>query len=97
LSDPFDVLTIDFQRLSSLSQTAKVDVRSTAQGTCHAVIFWFELFLGSETLFNSKQEAVSNHWKQAIQFFDSDYPTTESDIFHLGVEQDRAGLMFRVL
>jgi methylase of polypeptide subunit release factors len=97
LSDPFDVLALDFKRLSSLSQQFKIDVCSTRKGRCQAVIFWFELVLDSETIFSSRQKAGSNHWKQAIQFFDTDYPTEEKDIFQLDVKQDRTGIRFCVL
>jgi tetratricopeptide (TPR) repeat protein len=97
LSDPFDVLTLDFNGSTCLSQTVKLDVPSITNGTCHAVIFWFELIIDSETLFSSHHQAGSNHWKQAIQFFDSDHPTVSGNNFHLEVNQNSTDLVFRVL
>ena len=96
LSDPFDVLTLDFRQLSRLSQTVRVDVTSTVRGICQAVIFWFELLIDNETHFSSGQQSGSNHWKQAIQFFDSDYPTGKGDIFQLEGDQDETGIIFRI-
>jgi tetratricopeptide (TPR) repeat protein len=97
LSDPFDVLTFDFNGSTRLSQTVKLDVQSTANGTCHAVIFWFELLIDSKTLFSTRHQDGSNHWKQAIQFFDSDHPTVAGNKFHLEVNQNSTDLVFRVL
>lgn len=96
LSDPFDVLTFDFNGPTHLYQTVQLEVPSTADGTCHAVIFWFELLIDSETLFSSRHQAGSNHWKQAIQFFDSDHPTVAGNSFNLEVDQNSTDLVFRV-
>lgn len=67
LSEPFDVFGFDFHRDSPLTERSELAVMPTAAGTCHAVVFWFELELLPGITVTNSPEHPTSHWKQAVQ------------------------------
>jgi precorrin-6B methylase 2 len=67
LSEPIEVFKFDFYRDPAEPRRAEFVVPPSVEGTCHAVVFWFELdLLPGMTLTNSPA-TPNSHWKQAVQ------------------------------
>ena len=57
LSEPVEVFDFDFYRDGPTADSAELVVTPTVEGTCHAVVFWFELeLLPGITLRNSPED-----------------------------------------
>jgi SAM-dependent methyltransferase len=67
LSAPFEVFRFDFYCDGPASQHTTLTVPSTATGTCHAVVFWFELELVPGITVTNAPDHPTTHWKQAVQ------------------------------
>jgi type II protein arginine methyltransferase len=67
LSEPFEVFRFDFHRDGPAPQQATLRVPPTAAGTCHAVVFWFELELVPGITVTNAPDHPTTHWKQAVQ------------------------------
>jgi type II protein arginine methyltransferase len=67
LCEPFEVFAFDFHRDGPAPASAELVVTPTATGTCHAVVFWFELELVPGVELTNAPHAANTHWKQAVQ------------------------------
>lgn len=67
LSDPIEVFTFDFYRDTAKPRRAEFVVPLSASGTCHAVVFWFELELLPGISITNSPSTPNSHWKQAVQ------------------------------
>jgi hypothetical protein len=96
LSNQIDVGGINFQKDISVQISPAVLVVPTNSGICHAIVFWFDLYLDSDTMISSRAEDQTNHWKQAIQFFDKDYQFVCGHPVNLKVLFNHTGISFRL-
>ncbi len=94
LSDPIEVCRIDFQKEVPTSMQKDIKVKVGRNGLCHGVLFWFELHFDSETTLSTLNDSPSNHWKQALQFFDDNFMIKKGDEVTLGVLLKTTGLEF---
>lgn len=67
LSDPFEVFSFDFYRDRPGDNRHELVVEPSTTGTCHAIVFWFELELLPNIMVTNSPEHPNTHWKQAIQ------------------------------
>ncbi|HEY0639343.1 MAG TPA: 50S ribosomal protein L11 methyltransferase [Pseudonocardiaceae bacterium] len=67
LSDPAEVFSFDFYRDTAEPASTTFTVPPTAAGTCHAVVFWFELELVPGITLSNSPHDPNTHWKQAVQ------------------------------
>lgn len=67
LSEPIEVFTFDFYRDTAEPRRAEFVVPPSASGTCHAVVFWFELDLLPGISMTNSPSTPNSHWKQAVQ------------------------------
>ena len=96
LSDQVDVCHIDFRKDNTFKVHQALSVVPTDSGMCHAIVFWFDLFLDSDTMITSRAATRTNHWKQAIQFFDKDYHFDCGQPVNLKVLFNSTGISFRL-
>ena len=96
LSDPIDVCRIDFQNDIFVQDLQTLSIVPTNSGICHGIVFWFDLFLDSDTMISSRSRTRTNHWKQAIQFFDKDYHFDCGQPVNLKVLFNSTGISFRL-
>jgi arginine Nomega-methyltransferase len=67
LSDPIEVFKFDFYRDPAEPRRAEFVVPPSVAGTCHAVVFWFELDLLPGMSLTNSPATPNSHWKQAVQ------------------------------
>lgn len=67
LSEPIEVFKFDFYRDTAEPRRAEFVVPPSKAGTCHAVVFWFELELLPGISMTNSPTAPNSHWKQAVQ------------------------------
>ncbi|HYE50076.1 MAG TPA: tetratricopeptide repeat protein [Azospirillaceae bacterium] len=70
LSAPFAALPFDFTRDMPDAGRVPLEVEAAAEGTLHAVAFWFDLHLDERVTYSSRGAGRTNHWKQAVLFLD---------------------------
>lgn len=96
LSDRIDIGRIDFTSEKFVQFDRAISVEPMNSGTCHAIVFWFDLYLDRNTMITSRAGTTNNHWKQAIQFFEEDYNVIAGKPLHLRINQRETGLSFRL-
>lgn len=96
LGGPIDILRIDFERDTAAVSKKSIEIRIKHKGFCQAVAFWFELYLWNDIKLSTFHDSFTNHWKQAVQFFEEDYPVSKGDIVNLEVVQDSTGIVFNI-
>ena len=94
LSDQIEVGRIDFQKDNPVQIHQVATVVPADSGICHAIVFWFDLYLDPNTMISSRAQSRTNHWKQAIQFFDKDYPFDSRQPVTLKVLYNQTGISF---
>lgn len=67
LSEPIEVFRFDFYRDTAEPRRAEFVVPPAVAGTCHAVVFWFELDLLPGLTLTNSPDTPHSHWKQAVQ------------------------------
>jgi len=63
------VLDFDFRADMPDLGRRLVDFPIDADGTLHAIAFWFDLFMDEEVIYHSASRSRTNHWRQAAEFF----------------------------
>lgn len=67
LSDPVEAFTFDFYRDGPQPKVADLVIAPSAAGTCHAIVFWFDLELIPGVGLSNSPDDPNTHWKQAVQ------------------------------
>jgi hypothetical protein len=96
LSDVFEVCRIDFTKDNPVQAHQTLSVDPTTAGICQAIVFWFDLYLDPDTIISSRAATKTNHWKQSLQFFDSDHTVRPGEPVNLAVQQTQTGIDFRL-
>ena len=70
---------VDFKELPLAAPAERPEVWETEfvakkEGTAHALIFWFDLWLDDEIMVSSRPGGEVKHWNQAAWFFPEDLP-----------------------
>jgi hypothetical protein len=94
LSDVIEVSRIDFATDNLVKNHRSLPINQSAEGLCQAIVFWFDLFVDRHTIISSRAESTTNHWKQSLQFFESDNSVRPSQPENLVVLQNRTGIYF---
>ena len=88
LSDSVAALEFDFTRNMPEEGRREIALPVTAAGTCHGIAFWFDLFMDEEVVYHSASRSRTNHWKQAIAFFDPPVAVTPGDTLRVVARYD---------
>lgn len=94
LSDDFTALDFDFTRSMPEADERSVEVTVTTAGTAHGVAFWFDLFMDEEVIYHSASRSRTNHWKQAITFFERPIPVNPGDRLTIVARYDANQIAF---
>ena len=94
LSDVIEVSRIDFGMDNPAIIHQSLPINPTVEGLCQAIVFWFDLFLDRHTMISTRAESKTNHWKQSLQFFESDNSVRPGQPVNLVVRQNRTGIYF---
>lgn len=69
LCEPFEICKFDFKLEKLTPRGYTISIPKPQSGICHAVAFWFDLYLDEKTTFTNSPFSATTHWKQAIQCF----------------------------
>ncbi|CAK0763375.1 Predicted RNA methylase [Azospirillaceae bacterium] len=94
LSDPFTALDFDFRVDMPDSGRRDFCVKAAVDGLCHGIVFWFDLMLDEETTYSSASRARTNHWKQAIQFFERPLSVSVGDEIDVAATYNKTCILF---
>jgi len=95
LSDAFEMARFDFRRLPREDASRLVAPRVIADGTVHAVAFWFDLHLDATITLSTAPGGGSKHWRQAVAFLDQDHPVRTGEALRLTVGHTDSHFYFR--
>jgi len=95
LSDVFEMTRFDFRRPPGEDVMRSVSLQATADGTVHAVAFWFDLHLDDAITLSTAPDGDSTHWRQAIAFLDRDRPVRQGENLRLSVGHTDSNFFFR--
>ncbi len=95
LSDVFEMAQFDFRRLPDQEVVRPVTVRATADGTAHAIAFWFDLRLDDAVTLSTGPGGDTRHWRQALTFLDRDRPVRRGQTLRLRVGHTDSHFIFR--
>ena len=96
LSATLELAQFDFRRLPDGETSRPVTAAITADGTAHAMAFWFDLHLDAETTLSTRPGSHgASHWRQAIAFFDRDRPVRQGESVNLGAGHSDSHFFFR--
>jgi tetratricopeptide (TPR) repeat protein len=96
LTEPFDVFNFDFYRDGPEGKRTELTLKPTVDGTCHAVVFWFELELVAGIELTNSPEHPNTHWKQAIQCLTEPVRLTRGQPVPVDVRHDGLHIHFTV-
>lgn len=96
LSDSFDALAFDFTQAMPEEGERVLTVVATKAGTAHGVAFWFDLFMDDEVVYHSASLSRTNHWKQAVMFFDQPRAVAAGDLVTVSARWDSNQISFRL-
>ncbi|MBF0587535.1 MAG: tetratricopeptide repeat protein [Magnetococcales bacterium] len=90
LSDRFEIFDFDFANGEIQEEHKMLSITPTQSGTCHAVAFWFRLFLDQNQHYDtSTQHNPDNHWQQAIHIVDDPRSVQPGEPVSLITSHDR--------
>jgi type II protein arginine methyltransferase len=93
LTAPFEVFRFDFARELILSSRKTISVPATRAGTCHAVVFWFNMQLDEEISI-SNEPGSTTHWEQAVQCLKHEMTVRESNVLQIEAGHDCCSIVF---
>ena len=94
LSDVSEVCRLDFTKDNSVQTHQTITINPKADGKCQAIAFWFDLYLDRHTRISTRVGSHNNHWKQGLQFFNSDCNINPTEPVYLEVQQTQTGIAF---
>lgn len=96
LSEPFTALGFDFTRSMAEEGEQALTVTANRDGTAHGVAFWFDLLMDDAVVYHSASQARTNHWKQAVMFFDAPLPVTAGQVATIIARWDANQISFKL-
>jgi len=94
LSNPVPAWFFDFRVNMPDTDMRTLTIEATETGTVHGVAFWFDLHMDEEVTYSSRSATRTNHWKQAVYFFDMDLSVKKGQPVLIGTGYDRTQIHF---
>ena len=94
LSEDFEIFGFDFR--TDLNETGQrgLNIMATAPGICHGIAFWFDLMMDDDVVYHSASRARTNHWKQAMHFFQKPIAVRPGQILRVVASYDATRIFF---
>jgi type II protein arginine methyltransferase len=96
LSEPIEVFRFDFYRDGPEPASTDFVIIPIATGTCHAVVFWFELELVPGVELSNSPEDPNTHWKQAVQCLPTAVDVRNGQPLYLKARHDGLHIHFQI-
>ena len=97
LCEPFEICEFDFKLEKLTPQDFTISIQKAQAGLCHAVAFWFDLYLDEKSTFTSSPLNPATHWKQAVQCFPQPIQIGADQKLQLSVYQDLTKFHFDLI
>jgi hypothetical protein len=95
LSSTKTIFDFDFYKIPG-NESVPVEFEVTESGTCHAVVYWYELQLDKDTIISTAPHLPQlSCWKQAVQLFSKPQALTKGESFKLIASHDAEAIWFR--
>jgi type II protein arginine methyltransferase len=88
LCEPIEVCRFNFEQDALEKQRFEFPIVVRETGVCHAVAFWFDLYLNETTTISNAPGNTRTHWKQAIQCLPQPAEIQAGEQVQLAVNQD---------
>jgi len=94
LSGIAPIFEFDFYK-DSENESVEIEFKVTESGTCHAVVYWYELQLDEETIISTAPHLPQlSCWKQAVELFPKPLHLTKGETFKLIAHHNDEALWF---
>lgn len=90
LSDPVEILDLDFMTATDASCRSKIKVEISQNGLCHGWLGWFRIHVGDKWLSTSPKE-LQTHWRQAFLALEKPINVTKGDILSFELSRPEFG------
>ncbi len=90
LSEPADLLEIDFMTATESSCHSRVDVEITRDGLCHGWLGWFRMRLGDHWLSTSPEDKKT-HWRQLFLPLAEPVRVKKNSVIHFELDRPEFG------
>ena len=97
LCESFEICEFDFKLEKLTPRNFAIPIPKSQSGICHAVAFWFDLYLDEKTVFTSSPLNPTTHWKQAVQCFPQPFQIGADHKLQLSVYQDLTKFHFDLI
>jgi len=94
LSEAVPAWFFDFRQSMPDTDLKTLTLEATADGTAQGIAFWFDLHMDDKVTYHSRSAARTNHWKQAVYFFNRDLPVQKGQPVMVGTGYDRTQIHF---
>jgi hypothetical protein len=95
LSSTKKIFDFNFYKIPG-NESVTVEFEVTESGTCHAVVYWYELQLDQDTIISTAPHLPQlSCWKQAVQLFSKPQAITKGQTFKLVAHHDDEALWFK--
>ncbi|GAA4182248.1 hypothetical protein GCM10022252_07850 [Streptosporangium oxazolinicum] len=94
LGEPFPLFDFDF-RTGKGEQERVIPAPVSVDGTCHAIVMWFELDLAEDITLSNSPEDHGTHWRQAVQTFERPLSCRADEPLRLFVSHDNDRVLVR--
>jgi precorrin-6B methylase 2 len=95
LTEPFEVFRFDFEGPPITPIEKMIDVPCKTDGLCHAIIFWFTLYLDDETT-TSNRIGSTTHWTQAMESFTHELPVRAGESIQVITRCEGTRIQFKL-
>jgi type II protein arginine methyltransferase len=96
LTEAVEVCEFDFMYGSLEPRKFKIPLTTVQSGLCHAVAYWFDLYLDDKVCYSTSPLNSSSHWKQAIYPFASPVALEADQNLILSAQQELTRIDFQV-
>jgi precorrin-6B methylase 2 len=96
LSADFDLFTFDFQAGPIAPAERVLEIGVTADGVCHAAVFWHRLELDGARCIETAPDSGDSHWKQIVQLFVPPLELRAGQTLELTAAHDRLTISLRL-
>jgi predicted RNA methylase len=95
LTNTATIFDFDFYKIPG-NESTPIEFEITESGTCHAVVYWYELQLDKDTIISTAPHLPKlSCWKQAVQLFSKPQTLTKGEIFKLIAYHDEEAIWFK--
>jgi hypothetical protein len=95
LTKTASIFDFNFYKISG-NESVPIEFEITESGTCHAVVYWYELQLDQDVIISTAPDLPElSCWKQAVQLFSKPQFFVKGESFKLTANHDDESIWFQ--